>query len=506
MNKLLVIVLALLTILCLVACDSADAPADTATPGNTEATTTKAPVTTDEPDDDDDGDDDDDTSNAGISYADQLNAIFAKAEKEDVQSAAIDVTASMGVDMIIDGATNQTTIPMSLSLVMNEKSEFYADVSASEMLGLDTNCTLVYVDGVVYRTDANGEMVKANASENDIEEMLGLEDMSFDMSDLSEEELAELPEEVADLLTDFKVADIFKDVKLTSNKNGVRVITCTGLSDKVVSAIRALEGMSTDGTPAGETSSMLGWFSGNAASFSLSFTVNANDQIVGCKMDMRMDMSDMTGDMEGVSKYEMTLSMNVTIDRSPDTSMVVAPANADEYTVVELEDMFDMSGGEEMPDGDIWGLTGTVTNVYDNGTADICYLTYDEYFNEYYETITVNVPDEWMDYLPFIVHIEADIELICHEDGTYTLSWISEGAPSSYTDWGTLLSVDTDADGYTYATVLINASGDDGPYVFLVPDGMIEEASSLVGSEVAVEVVLKDDGTYTLISIEPYSW
>ena len=27
-----------------------------------------------------------------------------------------------------------------------------------------------------------------------------------------------------------------------------------------------------DGTPAGETSSMLGWFSGNAASFSLSFT------------------------------------------------------------------------------------------------------------------------------------------------------------------------------------------------------------------------------------------
>jgi hypothetical protein len=414
----------------------------------------------------------------------------------------------VGMNIVTSGVTSNNTMSMDLSLVMNKNYEFSGGFSSAYLFNTDNPLTVVWVDGVIYAKSPSDETLKANATKEDLLKILDLDEMpSFDMSEIPEDELAELPQEVVDFLTDFKFTDLFKEIKLTSNKNDVRVITCTGLSDEVVNIMELIftaDEDDMDATSAEEMESVLDLLKNSP--FSLSFTVNSHDQIVACKMDMKMDMTDVLGSEDGsdTDKAEITLSMDVSITHNPDT-VILAPENADEYTEVALEDMFDMGGSETYPDGDYWGLNGTVTNVYDDGTATISYLTYDDDFNEYYTEITVNVPDEWMDYTRFIIGIEAEIELICHEDGTYTLSWIAE-CVTSYSDWGTLLSVDTDADGYTYATVLISASDDDGPYVFLVPDGMIEEASSLVGSEVAVEVVLKDDGTYTLISIEPYSW
>ena len=507
MKKLFLIVLALLTILCFVACDTTDTPADTARPDGTEAATTPADkVTTAEPDDDDDQPSD---SKVDKDYRDQLDEILKKNAEKDFEGIALDAKATVGMNIVTSGVTSNNTMSMDLSLVMNKNYEFSGGFSSAYLFDTDEPMTVVFVDGMLYSKNPSGELLKASATEEDILAMLGLDEMPPFSSDplemIPEDVWTELPPEAQNAIKNFKPTDLFKEVKLTSNKNDVRVITCTGLNpDSLVIFSASADEEGTDGSPAEEMESVLDLLKNSP--FSLSFTVNNHDQIVACKMDMKMDMTDMLGSEDGsdTDKAEITLSMDVSITHNPDT-VILAPENADEYTEVALEDMFDMGGSETYPDGDYWGLNGTVTNVYDDGTATISYLTYDDDFNEYYTEITVNVPDEWMDYSRFLIGIEAEIELICHEDGTYTLSWIAE-CVTSYSDWGTLLSVDTDADGYTYATVLINASDDDGPYVFLVPDGMIEEASSLVGSEVAVEVVLKDDGTYTLISIEPYSW
>jgi hydroxymethylpyrimidine pyrophosphatase-like HAD family hydrolase len=145
------------------------------------------------------------------------------------------------------------------------------------------------------------------------------------MSEIPEDELAELPQEVVDFLTDFEFTDLFKEIKLTSNKNDVRVITCTGLSDEVVNIMELIFSASadeegTDGSPAEEMESVLDLLKNSP--FSLSFTVNSHDQIVACKMDMKMDMTDVIGDAEGGDKYEITFSMNATIDRNPDTSVI----------------------------------------------------------------------------------------------------------------------------------------------------------------------------------------
>ena len=282
MKKLLVIVLALLTILCLVACDSADAPADTATPGNTEATTTKAPVTTDEPDDDDD-----DTPKTGIDYRDELGKILEKNAAETLDAFAMNVNMTVGMNFVTDGMNSNNTIPMEFSFVMNKSNAFYANVSSTYLFNTDEPLTMVCVDGMVYRTTPDGELIKASATEEDIKEMLGLEEMpsfSTDISEMIPEEVwDELPPKVADALKSFKLTDLFKEVKLTSSKNGKRVITCTGLNAEKLPIYSESTSVEGDGeTPVTMPGTILDALDSETTAFSLSFTVNAKDQIIAC--------------------------------------------------------------------------------------------------------------------------------------------------------------------------------------------------------------------------------
>ena len=203
------IVLALLTILCFVACDLKDTPVETTsseTEANTPAATTEKATSAPSDDDDDgegDGDDVSSDPSVDIDYRDQLDEILKKNAEKDFEGIALDAKATVGMNIVTSGVTSNNTMSMDLSLVMNKNYEFSGGFSSAYLFDTDEPMTVVFVDGMLYSKNPSGELLKASATEEDILAMLGLDEMpSFDMSEIPEDELAELPQEVVDFLTE----------------------------------------------------------------------------------------------------------------------------------------------------------------------------------------------------------------------------------------------------------------------------------------------------------------
>ncbi len=524
--KKLTILLALLTLLSLVfiACDKNDTPAtetnaETAT--DTEAVTTGAAedATTDAVTTDAVTTDSIDETTAAPSI-DDFFSMMESDTSEAVTHAQIEFSATADISVTAKGASQTNSMTAGGSFAYGGDS-FALSLT---LPGYDAPISIIRNDKLYVSTPDLGNFV-CEANTADLQAIIS----SLMGGDSESEELdpSEIPglAELLVSLTAIKPSELFASSSLTVDPaTGAYTLVMSGLSDKAIQTLETLIALFT-GTEgeieltddaeedlSGEIDGLTfiqniltSWK--NSENLQITATFDKEFKLTDLDLLIKADITPLvTSDPE---EGTASLSLNMSLDISYEKPMFEAPADADSYELITLDELANLLFGGGM-EGEYQIVCGTVANVTTDGEGNtfavLVYTDYDENWNEIEVEHLVLVPEELVELVTSLKGSEvyaAIADSVLVEIELYVETEVA---------FATIKDVST-VGGITMLTLTVVVDYDDDGNEILdamtiaVPGGLVSDVTAIaVGSEVVVEYTLDENGNATLISIDEISF
>ena len=517
--KKLALILALLTLFVLVcvSCDKNDAlNEDTQTVTDTDAITTDVTdeVTTDETDTTDTTAPEADSETTAIPTIDDFFSMMESNTAEEVTHAIIDFSATADITVNSKGMSQTNSMTASGS---------YAHIGDSSALsltlpGYDDPTDIILHDKLYVSTPDLGKLA-CEASATDLRALLSsLMGGDSEAEELDPSAVPGLEVLLASLAT-IKPSELFASSSFEVDPaTGAYTLVMSGLSDKAIQTIDAILAFYSDMEGDAEDSvedEMYGeadvlttiktiltsWM--NPENLKITAIFDKEFKLTKLDLLVKADISAfVTSDpTEGTASMALNMSINVSYEKPS----IQAPADADSYESITLDELVYLLFGGGMED-EYQYVYGTVANVSTDGEGNtVAVLVYDDYdddWNKIEVEQLVLVPEELVElvnslkgcevYATVLDSVLVDIELDVETEVAFT----------------TVKDIAT-VDGITTLTLNVIVDYDEnGNEIFdaltiTVPEELVSDVTAIaVGSNVVVEFIFDENGNATLISID----